>query len=70
MANDITFRFAGETLTVRSEGPMWVSPSTGQQHAELADAVRAECVRCAKDSGDDPTDCETEIQAAIDSVCV
>ena len=61
-----TFDFFGDTLAVRWDGSVWVSPSNGQQHARQADAVRAECEISILASGDDPRGFAAAIQDAID----
>lgn len=69
MTKSISFRAFGETLSVLSQGPVWISPSNGQQHGSLAAAVRRETERLVIDGGDDPADCEDAIDAIVEAAC-
>jgi hypothetical protein len=66
-AQQITFRIFSEELTVDFANGMYTSPCNGQQHSTLAAAVRAECEEFISAGGDDASEFEKEIQAAIKS---
>jgi hypothetical protein len=65
----IQFRAFGEMLHVINTGPVYVSPCNGQQHVYLSDAVRREVESLVRDGGDDPADCEDEIDAIVEKAC-
>jgi hypothetical protein len=64
MTDTLTARIFGETLEIRWDGNVWVSPSNGQQHAHARDAMRTEAESLIRESGDDPD--EDRMRTAIE----
>lgn len=62
----IEFDFFGDTLVVHWDGNVWLSPSNGQQHSTIGEAVRAECVAYLRSCGDESNDFADAISCAID----
>lgn len=67
MSREYTTTLFSETLSVEWDGNVYVSPSNGQQHARIADAMRVECEALVLSGGDDPQEFADDIDDAIAS---
>lgn len=66
MSNKATLDVFGDTLDVEWTGSVWVSPSNGQQHPRVEDAMRHELEQYYMACGDDIDD--PEIAQQIDNL--